>query len=390
MAHDKNDLRLEKVSNPPLVQLGDNVRQRWLIMDLLGSGGFGEVYRARDMHNAQKEIALKLESKKLHRNVLKLEIMIYRTLHGENHVARYYGCGSTPTYNFLALGLLGPNISILRKQQKHQKLSIGTLCDLAIQMITAIQIVHKHGILHRDIKPSNFAMGCPGTLDFHRCYILDFGLSFIYRTADGNIKEPRPFCGFRGTTRYASLTAHLNQELSRRDDLWSFFYMIIELGTGSLPWRRLKDRSAIYDMKIENLPQRLIRLLPRKFEKLIKFIASLKYEDTPDYDSIKAIFQEVISDVGVLHTAAYDWEETVRIDRGQKDPIVVVDKVNMNENLAVSFKKKKGATADVNTLLVHNCTPALFSEGICYSLVFFLSKHVTWYLFLNILYILFV
>lgn len=51
------------------------------------------------------------------------------------------------------------------------------------------------------------------------------------------IIPPRPKAGWRGTTRYGSLNAHHRRDLSRRDDLESWLYVIIELTKGALPWR---------------------------------------------------------------------------------------------------------------------------------------------------------
>ena len=50
--------------------------------------------------------------------------------------------------------------------------------------------------------------------------------------------------------RYASINSHLSKELSRRDDLWSILYVLIEFLTGQLPWRKLKDKEEIGLLKI--------------------------------------------------------------------------------------------------------------------------------------------
>ncbi|VDK51682.1 unnamed protein product [Gongylonema pulchrum] len=71
-------------------------------------------------------------------------------------------------------------------------------------------------------------------------YMLDFGLARQYLNAKGEIRSPRSAAGFRGTVRYAAVSAHKNKEMGRQDDLWSLFYMLVEFLQGSLPWRKIK------------------------------------------------------------------------------------------------------------------------------------------------------
>src|SRR5690242_6883601 len=100
-------------------------------------------------------------------------------------------------------------------------------------------------------------------------YMLDFGLARQYVNAKGDIRTPRTAAGFRGTVRYASLTAHKNkvrlgkirklkdggqnlgifQEMGRHDDLWSLFYILVEFLHGSLPWRKVKDKDEVGKLK---------------------------------------------------------------------------------------------------------------------------------------------
>lgn len=83
----------------------------------------------------------------------------------------------------------------------------------------------------------------------NRCYLIDFGLARKYRLPTGEIRPPRKTAGFRGTARYASIHSHRSMELSRRDDLWSVFYVLIEFSVGSLPWRKVKDKEQIGALK---------------------------------------------------------------------------------------------------------------------------------------------
>jgi serine/threonine protein kinase len=70
----------------------------------------------------------------------------------------------------------------------------------------------------------------------HLVYVIDFGISKIFRDQNGrhiSFKEDKPFIG---TTRYASIAAHIGHELGRKDDLESLAYVMIFLLKGILPW----------------------------------------------------------------------------------------------------------------------------------------------------------
>jgi tau tubulin kinase len=62
--------------------------------------------------------------------------------------------------------------------------------------------------------------------------LIDFGLARKYVNEDGSHMAARSDASFRGSTAYASVHAHRNEDLSRRDDLWSWFYMLLELVEG--------------------------------------------------------------------------------------------------------------------------------------------------------------
>ena len=115
---------------------------------------------------------------------------------------------------------------------------LGTTVRLGLQMLQAIQSVHENHYIHRDIKPSNFVIG---RVDTSKVYLIDFGLARRYRSNDGTVRPARTPAGFRGTARYASIHSHKQIELSRRDDLWCLFYLLVEFRLESgLPWRKHK------------------------------------------------------------------------------------------------------------------------------------------------------
>lgn len=108
-------------------------------------------------------------------------------------------------------------------------------------MLTSIENVHKAGLIHRDIKPSNFVMGRSGE-DKARVYLVDFGLAKEHMNPNtGFVNPPRRHTDFRGTIPYASLSAHMKEELGRKDDIWSFFFVLLEFLDLQLPWKQSKS-----------------------------------------------------------------------------------------------------------------------------------------------------
>ena len=219
-----------------------------------------------------------------------MEAVVLKRLQGVRQVCTLLDCGKTENVNFIVMSLLGMNLSELRKRQPNHKFSISTVLILGMQIFKVVQDTHNRGFLHRDIKPSNFAMGI-GT-DSDTCYLLDFGLSRQYTTPTGELKQPRPIAGFRGTVRYASLNAHLGHELGRHDDLWSVFYMLVELGTGQLPWRQLQEKEEVAEVKKVCDHRKLITPFPREFELFLTHLQELTYHDKPDYQYLINLFEK--------------------------------------------------------------------------------------------------
>eukprot|EP00037_Helgoeca_nana_P024626 m.262922 g.262922 ORF g.262922 m.262922 type:complete len:597 (+) comp26695_c1_seq1:144-1934(+) len=253
---------------------------RWRVKEEIGSGGFGSIYRATD---GTREVAVKCESISVNRSLIKMEVTVLKELQGEPFAVKFYGCGRGPTFNYMIMGLVGDNLSVIRKKMPKQRLSPRMLFEVTRQMLAAIQCVHSHGILHRDIKPSNFAVERKAVT---RIFIFDFGLARIYANEEGRVRAARPFAGFRGTARYASLKAHANQELGRCDDLWSFLYTAVELGTGVLPWRKMKDKKEIAIAKHSCTAAALLAGLPPGFSLIHSRISGMEYGDEPAYDKI--------------------------------------------------------------------------------------------------------
>uniref|UniRef100_A0A0K8SCT1 Protein kinase domain-containing protein n=1 Tax=Lygus hesperus TaxID=30085 RepID=A0A0K8SCT1_LYGHE len=297
------------MTSEDLLQPGHVVKERWKVVKKIGGGGFGEIYEGLDLVT-KEQVALKVESARQPKQVLKMEVAVLKKLQGREHVCRFIGCGRNDRFNYVVMQLQGKNLAELRRAQPRGAFSLSTTLRLGLQILKAIDSIHEVGFLHRDIKPSNFSIGrLPSNC--RKVYMLDFGLARQYTTATGEVRAPRAAAGFRGTVRYASINAHKNKEMGRHDDLWSLFYMLAEFVNGQLPWRKMKDKEQVGLMKEKYDHRLLLKHLPSDLRLFLEHIQGLEYNDKPDYAMLAGLLERCMKRRGVKESDPYDWEKPI-------------------------------------------------------------------------------
>ncbi|XP_063331737.1 tau-tubulin kinase 1 isoform X1 [Pelmatolapia mariae] len=283
------------------------VKDRWKVLKKIGGGGFGEIYEALDLLT-RENVALKVESAQQPKQVLKMEVAVLKKLQGKNHVCKFIGCGRNDKFNYVVMQLQGRNLADLRRSQPRGTFTMSTTLRLGKQILESIEAIHSVGFLHRDIKPSNFAMGrLPST--YRKCYMLDFGLARQYTNTTGEVRPPRTVAGFRGTVRYASVNAHKNKEMGRHDDLWSLFYMLVEFAVGQLPWRKIKDKEQVGQIKERYDHQLLLKHMPSEFKIFLDHVLALDYYTKPDYQLLMSVFENSMKERIITENEPFDWEK---------------------------------------------------------------------------------
>ncbi|MGE5359971.1 MAG: protein kinase domain-containing protein [Bacteroidales bacterium] len=203
------------------------------ILSLLGAGGMGEVYRARDT-KLDREVAIKMLPFAFARDPKRLARLRQeaRTLASLNHpnIAGIYGLEESPEGDFLVLELVVG-------ETPAGPIALETALDYACQVAEALQAAHECGIVHRDLKPSNLKVTPQGTVK-----VLDFGLAKgIVRTqgvADG-AESASGVAGVStvtghvlGTPGYMSPEQARGGDVDQRTDIWAFGCLLYELLAG--------------------------------------------------------------------------------------------------------------------------------------------------------------
>ena len=214
-----------------------------------------------------------------------------------------YGRIKHNTFYAIVMEYLGPSLDVLFKKQKR-KFSLKTTCMLGIQMIDRIEFLHSKKYIHRDIKPSNFLMG-RGEKS-HVLYLCDFGISKKYWTNDGHVDEK--YLGkFAGTEKYASVNSIKGNQQSRKDDLISIAYVLINFLNGSLPWDVGKDDEQKLSIKISTKIQDLCKGLPKEIYEFLWCIDTLKFNEVPKYKKLKNFLRDAVINSKEKIDYKYDW-----------------------------------------------------------------------------------
>ena len=310
------------------------------IIKMVGCGAFGEIHLAYDV-NMKALRAIKFEMANHKNPQLKHEYSVLEQLNKHdsqpNNIVGsdtftgvpkvYYFDRLEHKYNFMVMEFLGPSLGDLF-QLKERNFGMETVLMLTIQILTRIEYIHEKGFLHRDIKPENFVIGLNDKSNL--VYLIDYGLSKRYK--DKNSGQHIPYRENKqlvGTVRYASINAHLGIEQSRRDDLEGIGYVLVYFYLGRLPWQNKTDKGKpltqkITEKKLTTPPELLCKKMPREFSYYFHYCKNLKFEDRPDYNSLKGMFAELLSSrmkINNIKELVYDWfdEENAYRERKKKE-----------------------------------------------------------------------
>jgi eukaryotic-like serine/threonine-protein kinase len=208
------------------------------LVEKIGSGGMGEVYRAQDEH-LDREVAIKLlrpqTSLDEHaRKLLRKEAAALSKLNHSN-IATIHDFDTQQGLDFLVMEYVRGKS--LLQHIGASELSEKEVAELGMQIAQGLEEAHEHGIIHRDLKPANIAITSKGQVK-----VLDFGLAKLFDPTRGGLKaetltQSVDDSRLMGTLPYMAPEQVSGEHVDARTDIYGMGVLLYEMATHQLPFR---------------------------------------------------------------------------------------------------------------------------------------------------------
>jgi TolB-like protein/tRNA A-37 threonylcarbamoyl transferase component Bud32/Flp pilus assembly protein TadD len=264
------------------------------IIEKIGAGGMGEVYRARDEH-LDREVAIKVLPQRAlidehARKLLHKEAVTLSKLN-HSHIATIYDFDKEQGLDFLVMEYVSGET--LSKHLSASVLSEKEVAALGLQIAQALEEAHEHGIIHRDLKPANIAITSKGQVK-----VLDFGLAKLFDPTRGGLKaetltQSVDDSHLIGTLPYMAPEQVNGEHIDARADIWAAGCVLYEMATHQRPFRE-ESTARLFDSILHQVvvaPRALNPRISPEMERII--LKCLEKEPENRYQSAKELLVDL-------------------------------------------------------------------------------------------------
>ena len=271
----------------------------YVILDHLGTGGMGEVYRARDSR-LDRIVALKILSAEVAADKRRMqrfrqEARVASSLNHPN-IVTIFEFGDVDQLTFLATEFVDGET--LRDVLRGKRLKLDEVVDIGLQMLAALDAAHEANIVHRDMKPENVMIRRRD----HVVKVLDFGLAKLMENrpaapeSDSEaVTELRTAPGLiMGTVNYMSPEQARAHAVDGRSDIWSVGIMIYEMVAGEKPFGGATSAHTIVEILEKDPPPLTDAGPPEQPQELQRIVAkSIAKEPAERYQTAKEMMADL-------------------------------------------------------------------------------------------------
>src|SRR5687767_9018492 len=264
-----------------------NMIGRYEVISLIGSGGMGDVYLARDK-KLDRKVAIKVLNEKYEKQEANIERFIQeaKAASALNHpnILVIHEIGETEGSHFIVSEYVDGKT--LRDVLNERTLSVSEALDIAMQVANALAAAHAARIVHRDIKPENIVIRKDGYVK-----VLDFGLAKLIQTQpsfigleDKTIRQNQTADGLiLGTVRYMSPEQAKGERVDERTDIFSLGVVIYEMLAGYTPFAA-KSMSETFANLINKEPSPLSLPVTEEVDQIV--LKSLRKDRNDRYQTM--------------------------------------------------------------------------------------------------------
>ncbi|MGH9682697.1 MAG: protein kinase domain-containing protein [Candidatus Acidiferrales bacterium] len=286
------DAETLQLADPTVIAPGSDFGPRYHIEAVLGQGGMGRVYKARD-RDLDRTVALKVirpgvmaQSDALKR--FKQELILASKISHKN-ILRIHDLGEVNGIKFITMAYVdGQDLQHVIRD--NPKMPLDRMLKFAQQFAEALAAAHSEGVIHRDLKPQNILVAKDDCI-----YVSDFGLAKSFEEdAVGMTKTG----AFIGTPRYMSPEQVEGKPADQRSDLYAYGLILYEMAVGDVPftgesmlkvmYQRVQEKPKNPKLLNPSLPGWLVRIIMRCLEKDPAARYQSAYEILADLQGSKA------------------------------------------------------------------------------------------------------